>query len=479
MPSGRRGDAGDWPETLTANAWTGDAAVTGTLDVDAGHWAVRDHFAGRPDSERAAERRPDLADWRDWRVGWALVLPADASLDRRRRALADDVPEPLRRLAAARAPGGEPIVLRYEPADPDNLYRYYPDGSRHPLPLTGEGPRGARRGQLPHYLLLIGSPARIPWEVQFELNTVAFTGRLDLDEEGLCHYAEAALTDWAGSPVDSTAPLLWTVQHAAGDITWLMRQAVGERALAGWRSDPQIGDRARVLRGSEATGDRLAADLARGNPGVVVTTSHGMTGPAHAPERMRATLGWLVDDRHEAVDPGSIVGAWAPHGVVWYALACCSAGGSGRDQFAGLLEPGSDAARTVGDVAALGPVTAPFPRALLGAPRPARAFIGHVEPTFDWTLRREDTGLVTTDTLVSALYDQFFQATPAPVGVAFRDYYLQAASLRVRWAAARPHARDRTAARATALLAGLAGMDRQCMVILGDPAVAPAPLPPA
>jgi hypothetical protein len=29
----------------------------------------------------------------------------------------------------------------------------------------------------------------------------------------------------------------------------------------------------------------------------------------------------------------------------------------------------------------------PLPRALLGAEKPLRAFVGHVEPTFDWTLR--------------------------------------------------------------------------------------------
>ena len=41
---------------------------------------------------------------------------------------------------------------------------------------------------------------------------------------------------------------------------------------------------------------------------------------------------------------------------------------------------------------AFGAFTTPLPRALLGATRPLRAFVGHVEPTFDWTLRQRQTG---------------------------------------------------------------------------------------
>lgn len=122
-------------------------------------------------------------------------------------------------------------------------------------------------------------------------------------------------------------------------------------------------------------------------------------------------------------------------------------------------------------------MTAELPRALLGAPKPARAFIGHVEPTFDWTLRRPVTGISTTEALVEALYDGLFQAEPVPVGLAFRRYFLGAASLRSRWAAERGSVEESPAARTAALLAALTGLDRQCTVILGDPAVVPAALP--
>jgi hypothetical protein len=257
-----------------------------------------------------------------------------------------------------------------------------------------------------------------------------------------------------------------------------MRQSVGERVYQQWCNDPQIGEAARALRDDDATCAGLRSALSEVRPAMVVTTSHGMTGPLHDTAQMRSTLGRLVDAHQELLDPPSLLDGWSPDGVVWYALACCSAGGSGRNQFDGLLAPQSVAASVVEAVSKLGPVTAELPRALLGAPRPARAFIGHVEPTFDWTLRRADTGLVTTSALVEALYDELFQVPPPPVGFALRKYLGQAAAMRALWSGEVQAVRRRESARAASLLAGLAGMDRQCTVLLGDPAVIPAALPP-
>ncbi|WP_307492090.1 hypothetical protein [Cellulomonas humilata] len=466
-----------WPDRLFANAWTGSGTADGAPDGRAPVWAVTDHFRGRPTAVLAAQKLADLGRHKDPRVGWALVLPDSPDVPPTERHRADDAPVAAQRLAGARTQSGEPLVVRYAAGNVDELYRYLPDGTRTPLPTTGDGPRGVGAGALPYYLLLLGGPEVIPWELQFRLNHVAFTGRLDLDEEGLGHYVDAALTEWADSETDATSPLLWTAELGRGDITALMRTEVGERTLARWRDDTQIGDRAVDLRGAQATRALLAQTLADRHPGVVVTTSHGATGPLEDAATMRATLGWLVDSEGSLLDPHSLVQLWEPDGVVWYGLACCSAGGSGTNQFTDVLDPASDAGKVFDAVAALGAVTADLPRALLGAPKPARAFIGHVEPTFDWTLRRPVTGISTTDSLVEALYDGLFQASPLPVGLAFRRYFLGAASLRSRWASERGQVEESPAARTAAFLAALTGMDRQCTVILGDPAVVPAALP--
>jgi hypothetical protein len=470
----------EWPDRLALNAWTGEEATEGGLASTGGRWAVEDHFVGRPEAHLAAPARAAYTDWRDPRVGWGLVLPDDSSLSDADRSRTDDAPEPIRRLAATRAGDSQPVVLRYKAGAQHRslLYRYYLDSEMHALSCAGEGIRGTARGGLPYYLLLAGSPERLPWEVQFELNHTSYVGRLDLDEEGLGRYVEAALSDWADSRADPTSPLVWAGQHEAGDITWLMRQTVAEQVYRRWATDAQIGDRAGRLVQAKATNGGLADALAEAHSGVVVTTSHGMTGPLNDQQKMRRNLGLLVDSEHALLDPKALLRNWQPDGVVWYALACCSAGGSGRNQFTDLVDNNSRAYQVLDKVAALGPVSAQLPRALLGAARPARAFIGHVEPTFNWTLRRMDTGQITTDALVQALYNEFFQQEAPPVGFAFARWFQEASRLRAIWQAARSNiARGRESWRSRALRASLSGIDRQCTVILGDPAVAPAALP--
>ncbi|WNB87279.1 hypothetical protein [Cellulomonas sp. ATA003] len=290
---------------------------------------MTDHFRGDPRSVLAAPRLPDLGHPEDPRVGWALVLPDSPGVPASQRHRADDAPAAARRLAAARTRTGEPLVVRYAAGNLDELYRYLPDGTRTPLPTTGDGPRGVGAGALPYYLLLLGGPDAIPWELQFRLNHVSLTGRLDLDDAGLGHYVQAALTGWAGADADATSPLLWTAELGGGDITALMRTEVGARTLARWRADPQVGDRAVDLRGPRATTAELGQALADRHPGVVVTTSHGATGPLDDPATMRATLGWLVDSEGSLLDPRTLLQRWEPDGVVWYGLACCSAGGPG------------------------------------------------------------------------------------------------------------------------------------------------------
>ena len=164
--------------------------------------------------------------------------------------------------------------------------------------------------------------------------------------------------------------------------------------------------------------------------------------------------------------------AWPAHGTIWYAHACCSAGTDGTSKFAGLVEPASTLAETLTGISQCGSMSAPLPRALLGSATPARAFIGHVEPTFNWTLRDPVTGQVITHHIVSALYEQLHLASNPPIGLAMSAYYEAVAGMLQDYAdaidavnehAPRAHERARTAK--------LLAIDRLSMVLLGDPAV--------
>ncbi len=125
---------------------------------------------------------------------------------------------------------------------------------------------------------------------------------------------------------------------------------------------------------------------------------------------------------------------------------------------------------------ALGAATAPLPTRLLGAKKPLRAFIGHVEPTFDWTLVAGDTGQFLTPPLIDAVYPRLYRKEP--VGLAFDDYYRGVGVLYGKLEDARKAIDRGTAgARDLATYYRLTASDRESLVILGDPTVVIPPLP--
>jgi hypothetical protein len=252
-----------------------------------------------------------------------------------------------------------------------------------------------------------------------------------------------------------------------------MRHAIAEPVFAKLAADPQIGAGAMKLAGAEATLDRLSDALRDRRPAFVLTTSHGMTGPLDDPPAMAAQLGLPVDDGHRVLDAAQLLGAWQPDGAIWYSHACCSAGSDRRTRYAGLVTPGSSVDRVLQGVASVGARVAPLPTALLGASRPLRAFVGHVEPTFDWTLRAPATGQVLTATLVKALYGGLFRTRPETIGMALDRCFDHVGELLAQYYQALDDVNAGVAgAEVEATRTQLTALDRQSFVILGDPTAA-------
>ncbi|WP_430784688.1 hypothetical protein [Actinoplanes sp. G11-F43] len=446
---------------VSGNAWRGSPAEA-PFGAVAHRWGMGE--VARPIRPAA----PPLADPWDWRhpgVGWGLVLPDTDVGTSADRAAARDAPECLRQLVADRGPAP---VLRWRPDEPGVLLRYYAGfGEPEHIPIGGT-PRGVAPGAIPVFLMLWGDPAVLPWSLQYTLGVDPRLrpGRLPLAGDALERYVRLLGTAWAAPAPGRAEVVMWSTAHSPTDITDLMRRVIAEPAHQRYGADPDVG--VTYHRGPAATGAVLATALAEGRPDLVVTTSHGFAGPVGAPDRER--LGWLVDGDHTEIDPAVLLRGWQPDGAVWYAHACCGAGADARTSFAGVFEPGSALDRMVTEVAGLGGLVAPFPVALLSAARPARAFVGHVEPTFDWTLRDEPTRHALTGDLIPALYDELLLGRP--VGWAFRDYQLRAGAeaaahhdLRPRVLAGQAHPDD-------ALRARLRFLDRRALVVLGDPAVA-------
>jgi hypothetical protein len=439
-------------------------------NVDDGvlRWAFQPR--GQPPPKLLRPPRPaDLADWRGERVGWGLILPHAEGLTNDELAQAKDAPEPIRELLADRP--GSP-VLRYQlNARFTHLVRHDRFEPPTPVPLSG-AERGTGPGSLPHYLLIYATPAEIPWGLQYLLNQSAAVGRLTLTGDPLARYVEALIREWSAARTNGRATVIWSVAGGEDPMLASMRNVVAEPVRDALAGDDDLGPYSVFLGDGDgrATAARLAETLAARQPSLIVTTSHGYIDAGPDVARTRLTLGLPVDDEGTPIEPAGLLEHWQPDGAIWYAHACASAGTDRPSAYENLFPPGSDLSTAFAVSAARGPCVAPLPEALLGAKRPLRAFIGHIEPTFDWTIQHRATGQSLTASLRSALYDGVFQ--PLPIGHAFRPCFAHAGELFAARDQAYRHFNEGQDTSGVVLATQLAALDRQSVVILGDPTVA-------
>lgn len=463
------------PATLSLNAWTGEKTVSGAVGQRWQRWAL-----GETGREVLKLLRPeDEPDWKDWRqpsVGWGVVLPEREGFSAADLAAGVDAPAPIRKLIAER---GKQVtwkipIFRYRGSAPSaERFSFLRNlAAASDLLAVGSG-FGTDANKLPKYLLLVGSPSEIPWQLQYILSTQRGIGRLDLaDENGLGRYVDALLSEWNGAAANPKRAVVWSVEHDTSDITALMRRLVAKKIHEQLVADNDIGEiGARFLDGKtnteQATRGALTAALAGDRPALVVTTSHGRTGPLEDPVAMKAHLGLLVDQDFKDLDPTELLAAWQPDGAIWYSHACCSAGASERSSFAGLFEKGSAAEVLLTAIAKLGDVSAPLPRSLLAAEKPLRAFVGHVEPTFDWTLRNPENAQPLTDALQRSIYPGLFLGEP--VGLAFNRWQQQAGGFNRLAQELRDRFNSGEELEKNDLFPRLAWRDVESTVILGDP----------
>jgi hypothetical protein len=457
------------PRELTANAWRDGSVVQGRISDRALGWALGQGVEGSPKTKDLRPTPVDLSQWRDPAVGWGLILPEPAApLLRNNRSLgaAAGAPEPIRRLVQERGPA--PVFHFGRDASGRSYLRNYVTGKGFTLSALSATPRGVAPDALPQYLLIYGSPAEIPWRLQYILNSNRCVGRLDLAGEALNNYVEALIHGFKGSAAQPLDPLLWAVDM--GDrITPLMRTVIAKPVYERLKGDPDIALHATFIDGSqsEASVEALTAALGK-SPGLIITTSHGSAEPAG--------LGLLVDQHGRRLDLAQLLASWQPDGAIWYAHACYSAGSDSQSQFGPLFAADDPVSQLLSSVSQAGSTVATMPRALLGAKRPLRAFVGHVEPTFDWTLKHPQTEQVLTAPLVEALYQQLYLGSP--VALALRDRFAQIGTLYAAKNSALDDFDRGADAGGDLLFYELAARDIQSTVILGDPTVA-LDLPPS
>ena len=384
------------PATLTINAWTGPGDPPPRADLAPGAEKWGTGGALPPPQQVLFDEPADPLDWAHPAVGYGIVLREEApQSDGVAKAAGSNVPPGVRAILDARP---STVLLYWEPGlGPNHVRRYLRDGTSK-TPAIGLSPFGVKPpAQLPRYVLIVGGPDAIPWTVQYAFGTRHAVGRLPFTDGRLDNYVTVLLNDWAGLPVERTAPLMWTVDRT-GDITAQMRALIAD-PLAAQLTDPRLPGFLH-LPGAAATGSALIDGLHDLRPALLATSSHGAT--PESPAALAAILGQPVDATDEPVPVDDLDGALPP-GAIWFSQACCSAGSAGPSSYVGLLPPTSTAAVITSRVAQLGSTVAPAPLRLLGRKHPIRAFLGHVEPTFDWTLRVAATGQGLGHHIVSAL----------------------------------------------------------------------------
>lgn len=464
------------PTEVMVNAWTGAAGGHSGSFASKERllaWSMPPRIDPGKSLTLAADEPDDLRDWGNPRVGWGLILPENENLLESERSTPKDAPEPIQRLWKFR---GEGPVFRYrQDLGLGRLRRYDASGAARDPRVVDSG-YGTAINQIPVYLLIAASPRQIPWEFQFGLNASCFVGRLDLDDTGLDNYVSALVSNWSNNPGRSTHPVVWSAVNGPKDITALMKRVIADPVAEKLATDADTHTdfAAGRLFEANATCANLIDALRTRRPAFVLTTSHGQTFPLNDNAALAAKLGFLVDSETQTLEPDQLLASWEPGGAVWYAHACCGAGSVSKSQYAGLFPNGGGGLDDLFNaVASLGDITSPFPKRLLSCKNPLRAFISHVEPTFDWTLSDPSTGQGLTSSLSRGLYSGFFRKRPEPVGMAFDSFFNEVGPLFMQWQLIQRDLVRGTLTRADdALKFQLAAMDRSSLVILGDPAVA-------
>jgi hypothetical protein len=459
------------PDSVHLNAWLGRGKPSQAKVVEkVGPWLGINETPKVPEV-LAVKGVRDERDWTDPRIGWSLLLPHRNDLDSTALASPADAPPAIHRLWEKR---GRPPIYRYDASAPDRagyVRRYAPDGNQEQDLDDASSCYGFGVNALPFYLLIYGGPDEVPWDLQRRLNGNRAVGRLvELPDGGLDRYVDHLIKGWPDSRAEPKAPLVWSTGHDW--VTKVMWRMVGEPLNQWYARQKALKARAVGIFEEHATSTRLAEMLRDRTPGLIVTTSHGDMDVTR-PEIDRR-IGLPVDGDGLSFDADALLGAWQPDGAIWFALACCSAGTDRPNGFDGLLDPNSDAHAALDAVATqLGARVAPWPLRLLAADRPARAFIGHVEPTFDRTMRDDRTKQSLMSGVVEALTERIYNPNPLPVGFALRPHYRPLANLYDEdSSAARALNKAEPDAEVRLLDTRLRQRDLRGLMLLGDPTAA-------
>lgn len=246
---------------------------------------------------------------------------------------------------------------------------------------------------VPYYLLIVGSPARIPFEFQALLDLQWAVGRLHFDEiEDYGRYAQKVVEyeDESFRPPQQKNAAAWLTRNPLDIATAMLSGAITGDFLD---PDAKFGKRQQfgfAAFSAEQATKRQLEEILRGNisggpPAIVFTGSHGAEWPMTDPVKQRRLQGALVtqewskgmplDDSNQ-FSADDIPADAKLQGMIAFLFACYGGGCPAQDNYFfnkdGLQIP-----------VAPEPLIARLPQALLS--RGTLAVIAHIDRAFTYT----------------------------------------------------------------------------------------------
>ena len=360
------------------------------------------------------------------------------------------------------------------------------DGMKDWLKRYGVYPGSVAPTKIPYYVMLIGSPADIPFQFQYLLDIEYAVGRVAFDTpEQYRQYAESVVQyETAGTVPNDRELVYWGVRHAADRATQMSADHLitplyqGIPAADGEAAEDAIaaalGFQSRCFKAKDATKanllDVLHASGGAKRPAMLFTASHGMGWPL-GNEQQRAAQGALLCQDWSgfgSVQPSHFMTAAditddaQLHGLVAFLFACYGAGTPGYDNFL------SDRSRSPVQIAEQ-PFVAALPQRLLSHPKGgALAVLGHVERAWGYSIKPPGVGtqLQPFRNLIGRIL------SGEPVGNATKDFSDKYAALSAELLSIMDETQPGDVPRDQDLAwMWIERNDAQNYVVLGDPAV--------
>ncbi|MEM7052463.1 MAG: hypothetical protein AAF604_22550 [Acidobacteriota bacterium] len=247
--------------------------------------------------------------------------------------------------------------------------------------------------KVPFYLLLVGNPREIPFELEHQLAVQYAVGRLDFEDPAdYARYAQRVVQQERAQTTESWPAITTFAAEHRDDITTrgLLDHLITPWLEACGRQRPHHPHH--ILTSARASKAALVGALSSAPPKLLVTAGHGLLMGAQAPDQ-QALQGALVcsgfepsRERREAVPESSYFAArdlprTSFDGMVSLHVACFSAGTPATDSFA-LRESSDGQATIVPTPIAPQPFVAELPKQLLR--QGALASVGHVDRAWGW-----------------------------------------------------------------------------------------------